>query len=175
MVVQDDHENPLGHQSRHQHNYPTLLGEIGEIEFDFLLIMGFFPILFPVLGKKEPDLKSPVLYSSQPESFYELYEWLDIVRKNTKNIPIILIENRQNNEEQLAFDKNDPKFKELLTFPFFQVNPKSELTINDAFLHLSELCIDYGKEQKIIKPQTEQQEISTINNTIYCNYRSRTD
>jgi small GTP-binding protein len=87
----------------------------------------------------------------RPETFYELDEWINIIRTNTKNVPILLLSSKQDlldeghpasiiQEDVDGFvQKNDLK-------GYMRVSSKTGANVIEAFAAMSELMIDASKK-----------------------------
>jgi small GTP-binding protein len=88
---------------------------------------------------------------TRPDTFYELDEWVGIVRNNTKNVPILLLSSKQDivdeghpcaipEEEIAAFVEKNKLIQ------YIKVSSKTGFNVVESFIRMSEIMIDTSKK-----------------------------
>ena len=83
----------------------------------------------------------------RPKTFYELSEWLEIIRSNTKDIPILLISSKQDLIEEghtfaISQEEIDKFIEENHIDGYMQVSSKTGYNVKEAFTRITELMIE---------------------------------
>jgi small GTP-binding protein len=83
----------------------------------------------------------------RPDTFHELVEWVEIVRGNTKNVPILLLSSKQDlilEGHPMTIPKEEIEgfvTKHALR-GYSAVSSKTGLNVVESFIHISELMIE---------------------------------
>lgn len=83
----------------------------------------------------------------RPVTFHELDEWVEIVRTNTKNIPILLLSSKHDLIDEghpfsVAREDIDAFVEKYKLAGYVQVSSKTGLNVAESFTKISELMID---------------------------------
>jgi small GTP-binding protein len=98
---------------------------------------------------------------SEKQSFQNIENWMDSIKENSNELPIILIGNKSdlNDERQVSIEEGQQKADEF-GCPFYEISCKTGDNVNKCFIELSELIYE-----KIGKKPTQKcgQELKKTN------------
>jgi small GTP-binding protein len=82
----------------------------------------------------------------RPETFYELDEWISIVRNNTKNVPILLLSSKQDlidegHTSAILQEEVDKFVARNSLRGFMRVSSKTGVNVIESFQKISEMMI----------------------------------
>ena len=84
---------------------------------------------------------------TRPKTFHELEEWMEIVRGNTKDVPLVLISSKQDLiDDGQPFSISEDSIKEFMQKNkiqyYYKVSSKTGFNVSEVFVNLSEQMIE---------------------------------